>query len=1301
MASGSISALNERLRSSAGKGNWEEIEQLLRHGATFEADKYGRTALHYAAHYGQVKTLRVCISRGCELDKVDTYGCTALHKAIAPDGHVEAVRALIGEGCDVDGQDGNGNTCVHEGAMKGFSQSMDVLIKIGKANINTSNKNGERAIHLACQHGHNQSTRILLKAGSHPDVKNSSGETPLHIACLYGQITCARILISAECDINMKNKEGNTPLHIAAGLGKLKIARLLLESQCEVKIRNKSNQTPLDVARQTDQRDAALLIIGAHRMKKGKLSFFSRNKKKDSSKLDGFGNSSHHHQSDSSPNDKHKRKHTDDRRGDDDMDGGQGGARIRGRREMEAGDRHSSGSSKGKSKKKRDKSQGQNLFVREEMKKHLKSEKKLQEQIHLGRELGNCQHTEQGNPHFRTQLFKDKTGKVLHVPMPVHCNCTPYIKKLENQVEASKERLLHEIDISKARFESRMNNMEKRMTHQAQCMDQLCKERIAAEKGDCIHRIDKRAREERKAWSEEHDARTDVLRRELRHWFESRIQPLHEQLSRTMDDAETASSTRRSRPRAGFYRLNGREVVTHRKRSKSLGNVSDCDLEEEDEEDSDEESEDESEDEEEEKEHARKNSRVKERPVSSSQPSEQSPHHYKKTETAKAKDYAKSGAIPKSSRSGSFRLAVSDEDRASGSSSNSGTPLSMVDGTYRPPLITAHEHSPNTDSHHSLPANFVFPSQETDDTESSESSESETTSQQSLETVSYKPKSISGVSSSTRDSGLHTLKGSSVSSDRRSHGPTRADLIAYQALTVNARPPPPLHAQVRPRHPVSTQPPPAELRIQASYTPPFSPPVSPTSTASQPRSTSTLASSDGHRVATPSTEQPSSDNPSPTDSGKAHSTSSGISSGEASSLQNSSPIKYNIISPHSGQSYQGTYNPRSSSSSHQPDLFKVIKSETMKKSHDEPPPPYRSKDSASSDNRYRVAQPYLQNVNNANNDQSLNQSRSNEVPPKIGHAPTLSNHYASSLPGGRTISRTDQKRIGSGSDSSTNVKTQSMGYSAAPSRSAASRLGVTPTLGAVRGVSSNNNTTSGKGLNQLHLQPRTQASQQSLPPGYSVVQGRSGSNGAVFAITRTNQSHAGNLNRPEIPVNKNNNAAPNSTSTFVHSGSITSSTSRTFNNHATSGNQYNVPAGAGTRNNGTFNAPNNNFHCSGGTKDSTSGNRATSSSHSNRTSRESYASNGTLSSDTRNPVRIGGAINGADHSSTNYTIDKRTSGTSNSIPGVNSMSTNRRSGAAFISNGASNGASLVSTVESFNRTAAPEQKLKYTREIIL
>ena len=76
------------------------------------------------------------------------------------------------------------------------------------------------------------------------------------------------------------------------------------------------------------------------------------------------------------------------------------------------------------------------------------------------------------------------------MPIPVQCNCTPYIKKLENQVEASKERLLHEIDMNKARFESRMNNVEKRMSHQAQCLDQLCKERIAAERTECIHRID-------------------------------------------------------------------------------------------------------------------------------------------------------------------------------------------------------------------------------------------------------------------------------------------------------------------------------------------------------------------------------------------------------------------------------------------------------------------------------------------------------------------------------------------------------------------------------------------------------------------------------------------------------------------------------------------------------------------------------------------------------------------------------------------------------------------------------------------
>ncbi|XP_072178231.1 uncharacterized protein [Diadema setosum] len=1073
-ASSSISALNERLRHVATKGNIEEMEQLIRLGATFDTDRYGRTALHYAAQSGQVKAIRLCVARGCDQDVEDSYGRTALHVAVVSDGHVDAVRALLEEGCDVDRQDEKGNTALHEAAWYGFSQSVDTIIKMGKANVHASNKTGQKPVHLACQNGRNQSTRLLLKAGTHPNVKNNSGETPLHIACLFGHITCARILLSAGCDANAKKQDGNTALHVAASLGKLKITRLLIESQCQVELRNKNNQTALELARQNDHADAVLLLLGAHKLRKGKRSFFSLKKKKGGDPADDLGDTSHHHHrhGDHSPHkhdDKHGRGHRDEKGCDDDVDGDHGGARVRGRRELGGLERHSSGSSKGKSKKKRNQVSDQHLFVKEELRKKVRSEKKLQAEIQRGREMGNP--TGAGHPLVRTQLFKDKTGKILEVPMPVHCNCSSYIKKLENQVEASKERLLHEMDMSKARFEGRMNNMEKRMAHQAQCLDQLCKERIAAERADCIHRIDQRAMEERERLAKDQERRADALRRELRQWFESRIQPLHEQLSRTcLDDAciEAPQAARRGRPRAGRYRLQGHDMAFGRVRSKSESNLSDCDFMEEEEDEEDSEEEDESDEEEDEIDHGGHFS-MEETQTSSQLPSEQSPHRYKNGGSrSEESEYAKTGAIPKKGRSCSFRQAVSDEDRQSGGSNSSrGTPLSMVAGTYRPPLVASHERSPPVDPHHSLPPDFVLPSQETDDTDSSETdtdTDTETASQMSLETVSARAKSIGGsthVSSSTRDSGHHTMKGSSVSSGRRSSAPMSGDQIAYQALTVNARPPPPLQAAVTNSRPLfSAQPPPSQLRVHSNFSPAFSPPVSPSSTASQPLSTSTLTSSEGQRMVTPINEHPTSENPSPTDSAKTPSStsSSGVSSGEASSFPNSSPIKYNVVSPQSGQSYQRIYNPRAPAA-HQSDLVKDVATRNWAPPRRDEPPAYSSRTNGA----LRGGPPphwnsgnQVRNFNNGNNNGSYVPNNPTMDHPGNGHPYRQPNP---NRPPSRTFAMigrpigTQNRPDATNNPAGTHYE-NGAGGSAVPPRSAASRLGVTPSLSAVRYSSS-------------------------------------------------------------------------------------------------------------------------------------------------------------------------------------------------------------------------------------------------------
>ena len=66
----------------------------------------------------------------------------------------------------------NGNTALHEAAWKGYSQSVDVLLK-ARANMYLRNRGGFTALHLACQNGHNQTCRLLLLAGCSPDIRNS------------------------------------------------------------------------------------------------------------------------------------------------------------------------------------------------------------------------------------------------------------------------------------------------------------------------------------------------------------------------------------------------------------------------------------------------------------------------------------------------------------------------------------------------------------------------------------------------------------------------------------------------------------------------------------------------------------------------------------------------------------------------------------------------------------------------------------------------------------------------------------------------------------------------------------------------------------------------------------------------------------------------------------------------------------------------------------------------------------------------------------------------------------------------
>ncbi len=80
--------LNFAMRLSAGAGEREEVEKLLKMGADINSrDSAGCTALMFAARKGYEDVVEFLIKKGAKVDLKDNYGCTALLRALERRNH--------------------------------------------------------------------------------------------------------------------------------------------------------------------------------------------------------------------------------------------------------------------------------------------------------------------------------------------------------------------------------------------------------------------------------------------------------------------------------------------------------------------------------------------------------------------------------------------------------------------------------------------------------------------------------------------------------------------------------------------------------------------------------------------------------------------------------------------------------------------------------------------------------------------------------------------------------------------------------------------------------------------------------------------------------------------------------------------------------------------------------------------------------------------------------------------------------------------------------------------------------------
>ena len=104
---------------------------------------------------------------------------------------------------------------------------------------------------------------------------------------------------------------------------------------------------------------------------------------------------------------------------------------------------------------------------------------------------------EQLNP--GEQFYLDLAGNIRKGPSTQNrnCYCAPVFSKFEKRLDKDHKELLRAVDQSQLKLDSKIAYLEKKTKEQLFGLNQSMKEAFAAERGECLDRMDRRALRER------------------------------------------------------------------------------------------------------------------------------------------------------------------------------------------------------------------------------------------------------------------------------------------------------------------------------------------------------------------------------------------------------------------------------------------------------------------------------------------------------------------------------------------------------------------------------------------------------------------------------------------------------------------------------------------------------------------------------------------------------------------------------------------------------------------------------------
>ncbi len=246
--------------------NFEIAQALLGSGAIVTGqDSRGRSVLHRAVEFGNLKVISLLLDAGADLKMVDQDGCTVLHLLAHGRGSAELVKFLIDRGADVKLKSTKYmQTALHSAAFRD-SGMVNALLQ-GGAEIDAVDGSGNTALLNAVNSGSIQSVKVLLDNGAAVNIANSDQITPLHEGCRFQKVKIVDLLLQHGADVDAKDYAGNTPLHDAVdGRNKKssQIVKLLLNKNAKCDVKNNDGETPLCAAVNGCDIESVKLLIAA------------------------------------------------------------------------------------------------------------------------------------------------------------------------------------------------------------------------------------------------------------------------------------------------------------------------------------------------------------------------------------------------------------------------------------------------------------------------------------------------------------------------------------------------------------------------------------------------------------------------------------------------------------------------------------------------------------------------------------------------------------------------------------------------------------------------------------------------------------------------------------------------------------------------------------------------------------------------------------------------------------------------------------------------------------------------------